>query len=42
MAEIFDARTGRTLLVLPAFMALAACVLLDKVRGGCHDYERRL
>ncbi len=41
MAEIFDAKTGKTLIVLPAFMALAACVFLDKVRGGFHDYERR-
>jgi hypothetical protein len=41
MAEIFDAKTGKTLIVLPAFMAYAACVVLDKVRGGIHDYERR-
>jgi hypothetical protein len=40
MAEIFDARTGRTLIILPYCLALAACVVLDKVRGGCHDYER--
>ena len=39
MAEIFNAKTGRTVAIVPAFMALAACMFLDMVRGGFHDYE---
>lgn len=41
MADIFNAKTGHTIITLPAFMALAVCKVLDVVRGGLHDFDRR-
>lgn len=42
MSDIFNAKSGRTLLIVPNFMALTVCKVLDALFGGLHDYEPRV
>ncbi len=39
MTAIFNARTGKTILYAPRFLALRICMFLDRVTGEFHDYE---
>ena len=39
MVDVFNAKTGNTIVTVPAFMALAICKILDDLKGGFHDYE---
>lgn len=41
MSDIFNTKSGRTLFIVPNFMALRVCLVLDALFGGMHDYEPR-